>query len=318
MVGDVEVCGGILGPRIQLLGQLTVRAAVQPWRCQRRARCAHCSAYLALAPRPVLRGAAVRAAVGRAERSARRAALVPEQDPPPRRRTPGAAACVTRGDAIQLDLSDCVVDALEMPRAVDAGIAALGRAAAAAVRCCSTATFSKVSTSTAARCSTAGSPRSAGDFARMQVALLEQLVARPRRRGVAYLEKWLQLAPFDRRVHERLLSALARGGRVREAEEHLAATTRLFETKAWMGARSRWRAASPQRTSAPPLGERADCRRRRRRGAPRLDRGDAVRRRSPSRTRAAARPTGSRTTSSRGWRSCEPVRDRARHRVRAG
>ena len=40
-----------------------------------------------------------------------------------------------------------------------------------------------------------------------------------------------QLAPFDQRVHEVLLNALARRGRIREGEEHLAATARLFEAE---------------------------------------------------------------------------------------
>ena len=61
----------------------------------------------------------------------------------------------------------------------------------------------------------------------------------------AYLEKWLQLAPFDRHVHEMLLAALARRGRIREGEEHLAATARLFEAEGLDSApiRDAWRSA---------------------------------------------------------------------------
>jgi TolB-like protein len=70
----------------------------------------------------------------------------------------------------------------------------------------------------------------------------------------AYLEKWLELAPFDPRVHELLLNALARDGRIREGEEHLAATMQLFESEGLDGAAIRdvWRKARAQADRAPP------------------------------------------------------------------
>ena len=49
--------------------------------------------------------------------------------------------------------------------------------------------------------------------------------------AVSCLEQWLQLAPFDRHAHELLLDALARRGRIREGDEHLAATARAFEAE---------------------------------------------------------------------------------------
>ncbi|HET8745564.1 MAG TPA: transcriptional regulator [Ramlibacter sp.] len=66
--------------------------------------------------------------------------------------------------------------------------------------------------------------------------------------AIEALERWLALAPFDRRAHECLLDALAARGRLREAEEHLAAAGRRFEAEgqdwgplahAWRAARSR-------------------------------------------------------------------------------
>ena len=147
-------------------------------------------------------------------------------------------------------------------------------------------------------------------FRGCHAALLEQLArSAPDDEAFGYLEKWLQLAPFDRRVHEILLAALARRGRIREGEEHLAATARLFEAEgldcaplrdAWRSARAQGagppRPAPPRRSSTG--GSRRRPRRRRRRcAAPRLDRGDAVRR--PVRrdgARAAALPTRSPTT----------------------
>ncbi len=59
------------------------------------------------------------------------------------------------------------------------------------------------------------------------------------------LEAWLHLAPFDKRVHEALLNALARRGRIQDGEEHLKTTARLFEAEGLDHApiRDLWRAA---------------------------------------------------------------------------
>ncbi len=77
--------------------------------------------------------------------------------------------------------------------------------------------------------------------------LLERLAAAaPDDESLQYLEQWRQLAPYDQKVHQMLLNALARRGRVREAEEHLRAAVRLFEDEgldcaplhaAWLAAR---------------------------------------------------------------------------------
>ena len=91
-------------------------------------------------------------------------------------------------------------------------------------------------------------------FRGCHAALLEHLVgSAPGDEAFGYLEKWLELAPFDRRVHELLLNALARRGRIREGEEHLAATARLFEAEGLDCApiREAWRAARAQADGAP-------------------------------------------------------------------
>ena len=175
---------------------------------------------------------------------------------------------------------------------------------------CSPETFSKAWRSTAARPSTAGSPRSgAGSAAATPRCWSTSSAAFPTTRRSAIWRSGCELAPFDRRVHELLLNALARRGRIREGEEHLAATARLFEAEgldcapirdAWRAAQSAGGqlAARPSRRS--PLdgrGEQRPRRHRRRRAAPRLHRGDAVRR--PVRrdaASAAALPTRSPTT----------------------
>ncbi|HUG21183.1 transcriptional regulator, partial [Piscinibacter sp.] len=85
-------------------------------------------------------------------------------------------------------------------------------------------------------------------------ALLEHLVARlaPDADEVfGHLDKWLALAPFDRRAHETLLDALARRGRVREGEEHLAETARVFDAEGldWRPLRDGWREARARHAS---------------------------------------------------------------------
>ena len=74
----------------------------------------------------------------------------------------------------------------------------------------------------------------------------------PDEQALEYLDEWLQLAPFDRRVHERLLGALVRCNRIREAEAHLDATTQTFEEEGLDVApiREAWRAARSQSTGA--------------------------------------------------------------------
>jgi TolB-like protein/cytochrome c-type biogenesis protein CcmH/NrfG len=71
-----------------------------------------------------------------------------------------------------------------------------------------------------------------------------------------YLDRWVQLAPFDLLPHQALLKALAAENRIREAEEHLTATAKLFEAEglnfaplraAWQSARSRPAAAPASR-----------------------------------------------------------------------
>src|SRR5437660_619974 len=88
-------------------------------------------------------------------------------------------------------------------------------------------------------------------------------LALPASRKVRALVAYLALAPHavtrsqlcEPRVHEILLDALGRSGSIREGEEHLAATIRLFETEGLDSTpiRDVWRAARAQAGSARPL-----------------------------------------------------------------
>ena len=103
-------------------------------------------------------------------------------------------------------------------------------------------------------------------FRDRHVELLERLaIVGPDQESLQRLEEWRQLAPYDQKVHQRLLYALAGRGRVREAEEHLRAAVKLFEDEgldcaplhaAWLDARSapgRLPAAVASARSAPDL-----------------------------------------------------------------
>ena len=87
-------------------------------------------------------------------------------------------------------------------------------------------------------------------FRGYHAALLEQLARSISDDSVfGYVETWLQLAPFDRRVHETLFKLLASRGRLHEGEEHLAATVRLFDNEDLDATplRDMWRAAKRTR-----------------------------------------------------------------------
>jgi DNA-binding SARP family transcriptional activator len=71
-------------------------------------------------------------------------------------------------------------------------------------------------------------------FAALQIAVLEQLIARlppDDARIVPLLETWLDLSPFDLKAHRALLAALMAKGRIKAGEEHLGATTSLFQSE---------------------------------------------------------------------------------------
>jgi DNA-binding SARP family transcriptional activator len=166
---------------------------------------------------------------------------------------PGRRRVGTRGDAVTLDLSDCAVDAIEVARATQAGIERLAPERLRTLAAAFSGDFLdglEVERSPAFNNWTTAQRRR---FRACHAAVLEHLVRRVSDdEAFPYLERWLTLAPFDPRVHAALLGGLARRGRIREGEEHLAATIRLFESEGLDGApiREMWRAAradtSPQ------------------------------------------------------------------------
>jgi DNA-binding SARP family transcriptional activator/TolB-like protein len=160
-----------------------------------------------------------------------------------------------QGDTLSLKLADASVDALEIAAAAQRGIEKLDVEQLQALTALFNGDF----------CDGLELDRSPAfygwltaqrrRFRAYLVALLEQLVtSRPDDEAMfGYLDKWLELAPFDRRVHTILLNALASRGRIREGEEHLEATARLFEAEGldYASIRSAWAAARTQGSRTP-------------------------------------------------------------------
>lgn len=218
-------------------------------------------AYLALAPRPVARSQLLELLwdVPNDPRGELRWCLSKIRGLVDER---GRRRVQARADTIWLDLSDCLVDAIEITRATGEGIEALPPARQRALAALfggellegldigRSPVFEGWLTAQRRR------------FRGRHAAVLEHLVKRVSDdEAPLHLERWLQLAPFDPRVHELLLGVFARLGQIREGEEHLATTSRLFESEgldsaplreAWGAARTRAASAPEVRVPAPP------------------------------------------------------------------
>ena len=171
-------------------------------------------------------------------------------DDPSKQRVDAAA------DAVSLDLSDCDVDVTQIACAREAGLETWDVSQLRHLSELYTGDFAEglELDRNPEFASWLGSQRRR--FRADHVAVLEQLVTRLGERehseACACLEKWLQLAPFDRRAHELLLQRLLAAGRIKEGEAHLEATIRWFEAEGveWLPIRECWRAARRQASQA--------------------------------------------------------------------
>jgi DNA-binding SARP family transcriptional activator len=169
---------------------------------------------------------------------------------------PGRPRVLANGDSVAIDLADASVDALEVARSLQQGIAALPVARLESVA----GLFGN--SDFLEGLDLPRSPAFAGwlvaERRRLRAAhaaVLEHWVkALPvgSDTALAALERWLAIAPFDRQAHERLLAALASRGRLREGEEHLAATARQYEAEGqdWAPIGHAWRAAKSRQPAA--------------------------------------------------------------------
>ena len=154
-----------------------------------------------------------------------------------------------QSDTIKLDLADCFVDAIEVAGATQA-IETLPYARLKALAALFAGDFLDGLELDGCTAFTGWLAAQRRRFRGRHAALLEHLAkTAPDDEGIGYLERLLELAPFDARAHELLLNALARHDRVREGEEHVAATARLFEDEGldFTPIRDAWRCARTQR-----------------------------------------------------------------------
>jgi DNA-binding SARP family transcriptional activator/Tfp pilus assembly protein PilF len=165
----------------------------------------------------------------------------------------------TRGDLVKLDLTDCFVDAIEVASAIDAGIQTLAPERQRTLATLFNGDFLEGLEIDRNPAYSGWLTAQRRRFRGCHAALLEHLVASVTGdEAFGYLEKWLQLAPFDRHVHKMLLTALARRGQIREGEEHLASTAAQFEAEGldFIPIREAWRAAR-ERAASPSFVESA-------------------------------------------------------------
>ncbi|NML18031.1 transcriptional regulator [Azohydromonas caseinilytica] len=248
--------GSVPALRIRLLGALAVHRGGAPVALPPSRKVRALLAYLALAARPVARShlcellwdlpndprGELRWCLSKA-----RAVLD----------SAGRARVVADADTVRLDLAGAQVDALQVQAAVQSGLAMLEPAHLHALAARFEGEFLQdldIERSAPWSAWLLGQRR---QFRAARVAILEHLahaLAPGSDAALASLEQWLRLAPFDRRAHEALLDALARRGRLREGDEHLAATARMFEAEGqdWTPLGRAWRAAK-ERQAAPVL-----------------------------------------------------------------
>ena len=153
---------------------------------------------------------------------------------------------LTRGDTVQLDLSQSLVDVLDVLRATEAGIETLPLQRLVALAASFNGEFLESLAIDDSPTFTAWLTAQRRRLRGCRTAVLEQLVMRdPGDQALVYLDTWLELAPFDQRAHEGLFKALARRGEIREGEAHLATTIDLFEREGLESTaiRTAWRAA---------------------------------------------------------------------------
>jgi TolB-like protein len=168
---------------------------------------------------------------------------------------PGRPRVESSADMVGLDLTDCFVDVNEIVRATEAGIGELDADRLRALLLLFVGEFLdglEIDRSPHFNAWLAAERRR---FRSCHIAVLEHLVGTATGEEIfGYLEKWLQLAPFDRHVHVTLLGALAQRDRIREGEEHLAATARLFEAEGLEHAplRDAWRTARAEAARTAP------------------------------------------------------------------
>jgi DNA-binding SARP family transcriptional activator len=142
----------------------------------------------------------------------------------------GRKRVIADGNTIRVDLSDCIVDTLEVTRAPEHGIQKLGVDRQQALAAHFSGELLEGLEIARSPMFDAWITAERRRFRGIQTVLLENLArALPHEAAAPYIEEWLKLSPFDRSAHELLLGSLVRQGRIADGESHLAAACKLFE-----------------------------------------------------------------------------------------
>lgn len=253
-----------VGLSMRLLGQLTIARDGVPVTLPSSRKLRALLAYLALAPHPVSRSRLCELLWDvpndpRGELrwclSKLRAAL----DDPDRRRVE------THGDTVSLRLDDVDVDALDAASAVAEGVETLDLTRLQALSHHFAGDFLDGLELDRSPHFSSWLTAQRRRFSACHVAVLEHiigLVPQGADEAGAYIDKWLELAPFDGRAHVALLENLARRGQIGAGEEHLATAAELFHSEeldftplreAWQEIRARNASATPCARTGPAI-----------------------------------------------------------------
>ncbi|WP_246681376.1 BTAD domain-containing putative transcriptional regulator [Mesorhizobium sp. B2-3-14] len=171
--------------------------------------------------------------------------------------TPGRRRVRTHDDTVALDLDACLVDALEISHAATHGVGTLDAQQLRALAKLFAGDFLdglELERNPHFNSWLIGQRRR---FRSIHAAVLEQLVASLPNdcgEGIAHLDRWVELAPFDGRAHTALLASLARRGEIAAAEKHLVVAAQLFQSEDldFAPLQSAWRAIRDQQSAASP------------------------------------------------------------------
>jgi DNA-binding SARP family transcriptional activator/tetratricopeptide (TPR) repeat protein len=140
----------------------------------------------------------------------------------------------TSDDRVALDLNGCLVDAIEVASAAETGLEAIDLDRLRSLSRLFIGDFLEGTDIDRSPNFSVWLTARRRRFSTCHAAILEQLAVRLPAgcdEASSYLEKWIEIAPFDRRAHSMLLKALALQGKVGACEEHLATAARLFESE---------------------------------------------------------------------------------------
>ena len=147
---------------------------------------------------------------------------------------PGCARLSSRSDMISLDLTDCVVDAVQVDAAMRAGLETLGLDELRSLDSLFVGDFLEALELHRSPQLDHWLTTQRSRYHASHAALLEHLVKllpNDPREARPYVERWVALSPFDARAQILLLKTLLHCGLLAEAERHLVAISRLFEVE---------------------------------------------------------------------------------------